>query len=1466
MKVALLALGCLAFVCVAQDALFHESVGLQCSTSTDCGYVPALSASPGLYQLPEPPMTIADGSKRCQVVETQGEETGEMQTQYARNSVGESVPVAYCIEKNLFDPFTWKDVVATIIALVSTALGSGCGVGGGGLLVPMYIFFYGMSPKHAIPLSKATIFGNAVSAYFFNFNRKHPTNAKLPLINYQVAGIMEPTTLIGAIFGVMMNHMFPDWLILVLLVSLLSYITYKTVLKGNTVGQAQDILSFLLLRLLTLSLLQIREKESKYQLAVIKSVLKGGPDGGRKLGRQWSIYRRFDVGIAARRWLAKTRRNKKLRGIRAQDEADFESLPPLREHQPSSSDPLLGGLDKHDFGTFVSDDDQLLERRKAIEQREMKVFPLKYIIPLVLSWLVVLVQSMLRGGHGAPSIIGITCNSADYWMLTFLPLLILVAITLWVGHQLRLQNRLKVLCNYPFIQGDVHWIKRRVLLFPALCSMAGVAAGLLGIGGGMVKGPIMLEMGILPPVQSATANFMILFTSSSTTLQFAINGQFPGQLQYDYMAWFALMGCIGGFCGQKVVAYLVKKYRRESIMVYLLAVTIGCRLWPWCSHVKSSRNLRRPLQYGKKCHILTSPLPGEYENVAVCVMELISFVSSTQRFDVEVAARRWLNKTRRRRKARLIREEDEADFLSLPPLMDHQPTSSDPLVGQDKRQFGTFSSDDDNQAQRRNAIERREARVFPFEYLWPLALSWLLILVQSMLRGGHGAPSAIGVTCNSSTYWLLTLLPLVIPISVSLWMGYRLRLLNRYKVIGNYPFVEGDIHWIKRRVLMFPAVCTTAGVAAGLLGIGGGMVKGPIMLEAGVLPAVQSATASFMILFTASSTTLQFAINGQFPGEFQFDYMAWFAFMHGGAEVVEQARPPIWRDQRCRSGIKECPPVTAYMYLTTSLHGRVYLLSQALTLLLHDTYAVISKGNPIVFYNKSTVSQRDPTASASVLMLAIIRLTSSFPTDAEELPRQDEAVSTLATTAVATGTVGYCECDAEAYGAPRRTVLRDCRTVVYQTIGLWLRPSTRLYRRYCRPAAHDCNDHPGDVGYICQIVEVFNESTGEMEAQQGLTSAGDTVEAAYCVEKNLFSPFTYNDLLTTLIAFSCTALGAGGGIGGGGLLVPMYIFAGLNPKHAIPLSKVTIFGSAVAMYSVNFRRKHPCDKRPLIDFGLVGLMEPTTLVGTVFGVMLNHIFPNWLILVLLVTLLSFITYKTFLKGKKVLHLATGGFLAYHSGAGISSWRPWRTSAIGVTCDSKNYWVLTLMPLTVLLGISLYIDHRLRLMNRFKVLSNYPFMDGDLHWIKRRVLMFPAVCTTAGVAAGLLGIGGGMVKGPIMLEAGVLPAVQSATASFMILFTASSTTLQFAINGQFPGEFQFDYMAWFAFVGFLGGFCGLKCVGFFVKKYKRESIMVYMLATTIGLSALAMGFIGLRSTLADIESGVHLGFHGICDNE
>ncbi len=56
--------------------------------------------------------------------------------------------------------------------------------------------------------------------------------------------------------------------------------------------------------------------------------------------------------------------------------------------------------------------------------------------------------------------------------------------------QLRLRNYERHLINYPHYEGDIHWTARRVRKYPAICSVAGIFAGLLGIGGGMVKGTV----------------------------------------------------------------------------------------------------------------------------------------------------------------------------------------------------------------------------------------------------------------------------------------------------------------------------------------------------------------------------------------------------------------------------------------------------------------------------------------------------------------------------------------------------------------------------------------------------------------------------------------------------------------------------------------------------------------------------------------------------------------------------------------------------------------------------------------------------------------------------------------------------------------------------------------------------------------------------------------------------------------
>jgi uncharacterized membrane protein YfcA len=357
---------------------------------------------------------------------------------------------------------------------------------------------------------------------------------------------------------------------------------------------------------------QIHEKETHAREALLKKALTGGKNGGGR-GRTWSIYRvsqhwlilwrgsldadlcflcgqHFDWKIAAHRWLQKIRRNRKLRAQQREDEADFQSLPPLLTGKSGpQATPLLDRPSSRQlrdvtaapsFGTFAgggnqSDDSTRWEISQSIKRREADAHPVRVILPLMVCWLVVLLQSLLRGGHGSPSLIGVACATAGYWALTALPLLVLVVIAWRVGYRLRLENRLRAVSGYQFLESDTHWTWDKVTKFPIICTTAGVAAGLLGIGGGMVQSPIMLEMGVLPAVQSATAGYMVLYTASSTTLQFAIGGQFPGTLQYDYVAWFAFVGFLGGLAGQKGVAYIVKKYKRESIMVYILAVTIG---------------------------------------------------------------------------------------------------------------------------------------------------------------------------------------------------------------------------------------------------------------------------------------------------------------------------------------------------------------------------------------------------------------------------------------------------------------------------------------------------------------------------------------------------------------------------------------------------------------------------------------------------------------------------------------------------------------------------------------------------------------------------------------------------------------------------------------------------------------------------------------------------------------------------
>jgi uncharacterized membrane protein YfcA len=58
---------------------------------------------------------------------------------------------------------------------------------------------------------------------------------------------------------------------------------------------------------------------------------------------------------------------------------------------------------------------------------------------------------------------------------------------------------------------------------------------------------------------------------------------------------------------------------------------------------------------------------------------------------------------------------------------------------------------------------------------------------------------------------------------------------------------------------------------------------------------------------------------------------------------------------------------------------------------------------------------------------------------------------------------------------------------------------------------------------------------------------------------------------------------------------------GFSPKHAIPLSNVTVFGGSLANHMVNRSKRHPSADRPLVDYDLILVMQPMTIAGALLG-------------------------------------------------------------------------------------------------------------------------------------------------------------------------------------------------------------------------------------------------------------------------
>ncbi|XAR64611.1 hypothetical protein NMG60_11008358 [Bertholletia excelsa] len=397
-------------------------------------------------------------------------------------------------------------------------------------------------------------------------------------------------------------------------------------------------------------------------------------------------------------------------------------------------------------------------------------------------------------------------------------------------------------------------------------------------------------------------------------------------------------------------------------------------------------------------------------------------------------------------------------------------------------------------------------------------------------------------------------------------------------------------------------------------------------------------------------------------------------------------------------------------------------------------------------------------------------------------------------------------------------------------------------------------------------------------------------------------------VLATVIGFSGSAFGTVGGVGGGGIFVPMLtLIVGFDAKSAAALSKCMIMGAAASSVYYNLRVPHPIREVPILDYDLALLFQPMLMLGITIGVALSVVFPYWLITILIIVLFLGTSSRSFFKGIEMWKEETilKKEMAKQREASVNShshshgelpidtvyeplihreektskqifcfnlrWKRllmlvvvWVSFLLiqvikndVVTC-STWYWVLFILQFPVAAGvfgvecIKLYGESK----KRRTAGNTESVCEADLEWTPVQ-LLFCALCgILGGTVGGLLGSGGGFILGPLLLEIGVIPQVASATATFVMMFSSSLSVVEFYLLDRFP----IPYALYLLLVSVLAGFWGQFFVRKLVTFLGRASIIVFILSAVISISAIVMGVVGLGQSIQMIHRHEFMGFY------
>ncbi|CAN1814166.1 Sulfite exporter TauE/SafE family protein 3 [Linum perenne] len=339
-------------------------------------------------------------------------------------------------------------------------------------------------------------------------------------------------------------------------------------------------------------------------------------------------------------------------------------------------------------------------------------------------------------------------------------------------------------------------------------------------------------------------------------------------------------------------------------------------------------------------------------------------------------------------------------------------------------------------------------------------------------------------------------------------------------------------------------------------------------------------------------------------------------------------------------------------------------------------------------------------------------------------------------------------------------------------------------------------------------------------------------------------------LVGTIVGFFGAAFGSVGGVGGGGIFVPMLtLIIGFDPKSSTAISKCMIMGAAGSTVYYNLRLRHPTIDMPLIDYDLALLFQPMLMLGISIGVAFNVIFADWMVTVLLIILFVGTSTKALCKGietwKKetmMMQNEAAKQLEAETDDGEEDYKRLPSGPQAVHDDQNIYWKELALLIYVWVGFLLVQIVKIPIAVSVTVFEAMCLCKGTrviaskgkqvTNWKLYQILAYCSCGIVAGMVGGLLGLGGGFILGPLFLDLGIPPQV--ATAYFVVVATMAALVGQHVVR---------------KIIGVVG----------------RASIIIFILALTIFISAVSLGGVGIVNMVEKLERNEYMGFDSFCPN-